>query len=120
MAPKKQQKLTLEQLEALREEAMAEDVEIDIERMSLWTIEQARVYFENGGEEEHEISSWLRNVGLVEYSAQFRMNFVDLDQIRERMLAGVPPGMSMEPSLARRAQQAIANKVLAHSSSEVL
>eukprot|EP00966_Prymnesium_polylepis_P037363 867737-Prymnesium_polylepis.1 len=52
--------LTLSDLERIREDAMAEDVDIDLARMSAWTEEQATTYFENGGEEEHEITAWLR------------------------------------------------------------
>jgi len=105
-------RLTLAQLEELREDAMAEDVEIDLARMSLWSLEQARVYFELGGEEEHEIDSWLRTAGLIEYATRLRMHFPDLDAIRERMLAYVPKGLTMEPHIARNAQSAAANKVL--------
>ena len=100
------------QLEEVREDAIAEDVEIDLARMSLWTLEQAQIYFENGGVEEHEIAAWLRTVGLVEYASSFRMHFDDLDAIRERILATIPSGMSMDPALAKRAQLASANKVL--------
>ena len=39
---------------------MADDVEIDLARMSLWTLEQAQVFFELGGQEEPEVASWLR------------------------------------------------------------
>ena len=37
---------------------MAEDVEIDMECMCAWTEERAQLFFENGGEEEHEIPAW--------------------------------------------------------------
>lgn len=46
--------LTIAQLEEIREECMAEDVDIDIGRMHCWTAERARTYFENGGEDENE------------------------------------------------------------------
>ena len=41
--------LTLEQLESIQAEALADDVEIDLDRMSLWTAEAAEAYFESGG-----------------------------------------------------------------------
>ena len=41
--------LKLEQLEELRTEAFADDVEIDLELMSLWTEDEARSFFERGG-----------------------------------------------------------------------
>lgn len=44
--------LTLEQLQDLQAEAMADDVDIDLEKMSLWTEAGAREYFESGGEVE--------------------------------------------------------------------
>ena len=43
--------LTMAQLEDFRDEAMADDLDIDLERMSLWTEVQARSYFESGGED---------------------------------------------------------------------
>ena len=42
--------LTLAQLEAVQAEFFAEDVPIDLETMSSWTMEQARAFFESGGE----------------------------------------------------------------------
>lgn len=44
--------LTLEQLQEIQEEYLADDIAIDLERMSLWTSEQAAAYFESGGEDE--------------------------------------------------------------------
>ena len=41
--------LTLEKLQELQSDAMADDVDIDLEKMSLWTEEQAVAYFESGG-----------------------------------------------------------------------
>ena len=49
--------LTLSELEALREDFLAEDVEIDIEKMQNWTIEDAEAYFESGGEVEPKAKS---------------------------------------------------------------
>lgn len=42
--------LTKEELEEIQAEHMADDLEIDLEKMSLWTKEQANDYFESGGE----------------------------------------------------------------------
>ncbi|KAL1507322.1 hypothetical protein AB1Y20_008168 [Prymnesium parvum] len=42
---------TLEKLEELRADLMADDIEIDLEKMSLWTEAKATSYFERGGEE---------------------------------------------------------------------
>ena len=47
--------LSLAQLEEIREECMAEDVDIDLDRMARWSEETARTFFENGGEAEHEM-----------------------------------------------------------------
>ena len=44
--------LTEAELLDLQAYAMADDVEIDLEKMSLWTAEQATAYFESGGTEE--------------------------------------------------------------------
>ena len=44
--------LDLGALESIRADCFADDLDIDVERMSLWTEEQARQYFESGGEEE--------------------------------------------------------------------
>ena len=44
--------LTESELDDLRSAAMADDVAIDIEKMRLWTAEQATAFFESGGTEE--------------------------------------------------------------------
>jgi short subunit dehydrogenase-like uncharacterized protein len=44
--------LTIEQLESIQADALADDVDIDLEKMSLWTEEQAAAYFESGGRDE--------------------------------------------------------------------
>ena len=44
--------LTLEELRELQSECMADDIELQLEKMSLWTKEQALRYFESGGEDE--------------------------------------------------------------------
>jgi len=41
--------LTMAQLEGIQADLMADDVEIDFEKMSLWTEKQAETYFESGG-----------------------------------------------------------------------
>ena len=41
--------LTLEQLQEIQSDALADDVQIDFEKMSLWTVEQATEYFDSGG-----------------------------------------------------------------------
>ena len=41
--------LTLDELEQIQAEALADDVEIDLARMRLWATEEARAYFESGG-----------------------------------------------------------------------
>ena len=43
--------LTLQDLEAIQSDALADDVPIDLARMATWTLEQAVAYFESGGEE---------------------------------------------------------------------
>ena len=43
--------LTLEDLQEIQSDAMADDIEIDFAKMSLWTREQAVAFFESGGEE---------------------------------------------------------------------
>ena len=42
--------LTLAELDSIQADAMADDVEIDFEKMRLWTHEQAVVFFETGEE----------------------------------------------------------------------
>ena len=42
--------LTLDELQALQDEFLADDLSIDLERMSLWTEDEARHYFETGEE----------------------------------------------------------------------
>lgn len=42
--------LTMEELQEIQADAMADDLEIELERMSLWTKEAATEYFESGGE----------------------------------------------------------------------
>ena len=44
--------LTQEELEDARAEAMADDIEIDLAKMSLWSRDAAVAYFESGGTEE--------------------------------------------------------------------
>eukprot|EP00966_Prymnesium_polylepis_P062589 1452554-Prymnesium_polylepis.1 len=41
--------LTLAQLEAIQSDHLADDVAIDLERMAIWSEEQAAAYFESGG-----------------------------------------------------------------------
>jgi medium-chain acyl-[acyl-carrier-protein] hydrolase len=41
--------LTIEELESLQADEMADDVAIDLAKMSAWTEQQARAYFESGG-----------------------------------------------------------------------
>ena len=50
--------LTLAELQDIRDEFLADDVEIDFERMSLWTRERATSFFENGGEEQEATAAW--------------------------------------------------------------
>ena len=44
--------LTLKELEGIQAECFAEDVSIELEKMQLWTMEEATRYFESGGTEE--------------------------------------------------------------------
>ena len=43
--------LTLAELEAVQQDALADDVAIDFERMKVWSLEEAEKYFESGGTE---------------------------------------------------------------------
>ena len=43
--------LTEAELQAIRDECLCDDLDVDMERMSLWTPGMARHYFENNGEE---------------------------------------------------------------------
>ena len=45
-------RLTLERLVELQADAMADDIPINYERMSLWTEGEVTAYFESGGQEE--------------------------------------------------------------------
>ena len=42
--------LTMAELEEIRDEAMADDLEIDFEKMTLWTRDEAVAFFESGEE----------------------------------------------------------------------
>ena len=42
--------LTMEQLEDIQASCLADDIQIDFNRMSLWNEVTARAYFESGGE----------------------------------------------------------------------
>jgi len=44
--------LSLQQIQAIQSDAMADDLDIDLEKMSLWTEEEATAYFESGGQQE--------------------------------------------------------------------
>mgnify|MGYP006932645595 CR=1 FL=1 len=44
--------LTLAELQDVQADAMADDVDIDLEKMSLWSAAEAATYFESGGEQE--------------------------------------------------------------------
>ena len=44
--------LTLERLEELQADALADDIPIDLQRMSLWTEDEVTAFFESGGETE--------------------------------------------------------------------
>ena len=77
--------LTLAQLEEMREECMAEDIEIDMSTMASWSEERARTYFENGGEDENEVSAWLRENNLLTIETAFRYHFETLDAIKSRV-----------------------------------
>ena len=81
--------LTLTDLERIREDAMAEDIDIE-DRMLNWTEEQATTFFENGGEEEHEMTAWLRDHSCVQYDAQFRYQFQTVEAMRAHVAAGGP------------------------------
>ena len=48
--------LTQAELEDIQADAMADDIAIDLEKMSLWTREQATTYFESGGEVEPAVA----------------------------------------------------------------
>eukprot|EP00966_Prymnesium_polylepis_P185725 4305113-Prymnesium_polylepis.1 len=50
--PQPNMPLTLEALEAIQGDAMADDIAIDFDRMTLWTEAQAVAYFESGGTQE--------------------------------------------------------------------
>lgn len=47
--------LTYEELKAIQLDAMADDVPIELERMQRWTEDEARSYFESGGEDEPQV-----------------------------------------------------------------
>eukprot|EP00966_Prymnesium_polylepis_P099328 2300468-Prymnesium_polylepis.1 len=50
------QTLSLERLKELQADALADDVDIDLETMRLWDEERARNFFENGGSHTAPIS----------------------------------------------------------------
>lgn len=100
--------LSLAQLEEIREDAMAEDVPIDIARMQHWSEQQAQLFFENGGQEEHEITAWLRGVGLLQLESALRLKVDTLEQLKTRAneaIASAPGGthqanMGIDQSIA--------------------
>ena len=81
--------LTREQLEAIREDAMAEDVPIDMTVMASWTEEYAVTFFENGGEAEHEVTAWLRKHDLINFETQTRYAFTSLQAIKDAVAAAL-------------------------------
>ncbi|KAL1507860.1 hypothetical protein AB1Y20_007468 [Prymnesium parvum] len=58
--------LTLGQLEDIRADALADDMEIDLEKMARWTAAEAAEYFESGGE-------WEPDSGLVALLASMNL-----------------------------------------------
>ena len=50
--------LTLEELQEIQMDAIADDIPIELERMKLWSEDEARYYFENGGEEMPKKEAW--------------------------------------------------------------
>ena len=55
MAERRRPKLTLEQLESIQLECMADDVPIDFDAMAPCTEDEARAFFESGGEERPDM-----------------------------------------------------------------
>ena len=41
--------LSLAELESIQADCLADDLDIDLDRMGLWSVDEARVYFESGG-----------------------------------------------------------------------
>jgi surfactin synthase thioesterase subunit len=84
--------LTQAKLEELQADAMADDVDVDLAKMSLWTEEQVTAYFESGGTEEpgaqwtppppapklppappEEFKKWFPKAGTRDAPPKFRM-----------------------------------------------
>ena len=61
-------RLTLRELQDIQADAMADDVDIDLEKMSCWTPEQAMKYFESGGAEEPLAAEGTEAVDITESS----------------------------------------------------
>ncbi len=59
--------LTRAELEDAQASAMADDVEIDLERMSAWTLEEATTYFESGGAVEPAAAAGAKVSALVSF-----------------------------------------------------
>ena len=49
--------VTQEQLEEIQADLMADDVAIDMEKMSLWSYDEAVAYFESGGTDEPRVAA---------------------------------------------------------------
>ena len=67
---------------------MAEDVQIALERMRGWTRAEAERYFENGGEEEHELTAWLRRLDCLRCEASMRHQFATLGALQIAVSGG--------------------------------
>jgi len=68
---------------------MAEDVEIDLARMSTWTEDRARHFFENGGEDENEVTAWLREIDMLRIESAVRLHFSTLDILKSRIAESI-------------------------------
>ena len=98
--------LSRAELEALQLEAMADDVEIDLDRMSLWSSEQAMAYFESGGADippgpSTKSSESIDVVGTVDVSD----GIAAMESSGSAtVVAGVPPGVEKAKDQAAAAQ----------------
>jgi hypothetical protein len=71
----------MEELSRLQAEAMADDIEIDLERMSAWTEAQALSYFESGGTREPRAPGPIRMLCLHGGGGNRKVNAMQMGRL---------------------------------------
>ena len=64
--------LDMVELQAIQYECLAEDIDLDFEKMKLWTEEHARTYFESGGVDEPSVADSVDEPSITASIAAIR------------------------------------------------